>query len=130
MPRQRTVKRKLLPAAINLAALRNGKGLSQGALADKLGTGLSNIARVETGAYAPSVELVMEVVKFFKVSANEFLFGKMDAAEIELQKLFTEIRGLPKAQQDTIRQFLIAFKNKQGVKILTTPVEGPGIDDK
>lgn len=130
MPRQRTVKRKILPAAENLAILRKQKNLSQGALAEKLGTGLSNIARVETGAYAPSVELVMDAVKFFGVNADVFLRGKMTAAEIELQKLFTDIRGLTEVQRDTIRQFLIAFKNKQSVKILTTPVEGPGIDDK
>lgn len=129
MPRQRTVKRKLLPAAINLAVLRKAKGLSQGALADKLGTGLSNIARVETGAYAPSVELVMDAVKFFGVNADVFLRGKMDEAEVELQKLFTDIRGLSEVQRDTIRQFLIAFKNKQSVRFLTTPVEGPGIDN-
>lgn len=130
MPRQRTVKRKLLPAAINLAFLRNKKGLSQGALADKLGTGLSNIARIETGAYAPSVELVMDAVKYFKVNADVFLRGKMDDDETELQQMFTDIRGLTDKQRETIRQFLIAFGNGQQVRFLTTPVEGPGISDK
>ena len=130
MPRQRTVKRKILPAADNLAILRKKKGLSQGALAEKLGTGLSNIARIETGAYSPSVELILAAVKYFKVNADVFLRGKMDDEEIELQQMFTDIRGLTDKQRETIRQFLIAFGNGQQVRFLTTPVEGPGITDQ
>lgn len=58
-----------------LKELRKTKGLSQVALADRLGLSKSTIGAYETGDITPSVEALEMIADFFNVDMN-YLLGK------------------------------------------------------
>lgn len=60
-----------------LKELRKTKGLSQVALADRLGLSKSTIGAYETGDITPSVEALEMIADFFNVDMN-YLLGKED----------------------------------------------------
>jgi transcriptional regulator with XRE-family HTH domain len=58
-----------------IASLRNefgGKGLTQGELAEKVGTTANTISRWELGVYKPSAEDLYKLAKIFSVSISVF----------------------------------------------------------
>lgn len=58
----------------NIKKIREGKGLSQKALADKMGTSQSLIAAFENGTKVPSVRVVAEMAKTLNVTTDEIIF--------------------------------------------------------
>lgn len=59
--------------------LRSEMGLSQGALAGKMGVSRQTINAIETGRYTPSLPLAISLSRFFGKPVEEvFLVGERD----------------------------------------------------
>ena len=68
--------------ASNVKTLRKKKGWSQTDLADKTGTTLSHINKIETGKYKPSFEALVALAKALEVSLDDLVYGQ--AADLEM----------------------------------------------
>ena len=55
----------------DVRALRAGKGLSQGELAQALGVSRQTINSIETGRYIPSLPLALAIARFFYLNVEE-----------------------------------------------------------
>ena len=113
------------PMAAKITALRTKSGLSQQLLADKLGTHLSNVARIEAGKYKPSVEVVEKLMEIFDVTADELIRPprKVSEKERNFDQVTAELRTLdlsPK-QWGTLKTVIGAFKNDQYVLVRFAP---------
>lgn len=80
-----------------LSELRRERGLTQGQLAEKIGTSNKTISRWENGNYMPPVEMLMVLSEFYGVSINEILSGRrldqneaQSAAEENLKSVLEE----------------------------------------
>lgn len=56
-----------------LKGIREKKGMTQGALAKKVGVHLVTISRIETGARQPSMDLLHRLAKALKVKVANLL---------------------------------------------------------
>lgn len=65
-----------------MKTLRKKKGWSQTDLADKTGTTLSHINKIETGKYKPSFEALVALAKALEVSLDDLVYGQ--AADLEM----------------------------------------------
>ena len=59
-----------------LASLRKEKGLTQEALAERIGVTNKTISRWETGTYMPDIEMLLILGEQFDVTVNELLSGE------------------------------------------------------
>ena len=59
-----------------LASLRKEKGLTQEALAERIGVTNKTVSRWETGTYMPDVEMLLILGEQFDVTVNELLSGE------------------------------------------------------
>jgi transcriptional regulator with XRE-family HTH domain len=59
----------------NLAKLRRTLGLSQDALAERLGISVRHMQRVESGKSAPSLPLLLDLYKALKADWNQIFNG-------------------------------------------------------
>jgi putative transcriptional regulator len=50
---------------------REARGLSQGALAEKLGVSRQTVNSIETGRYTPSLPLALRMARFFGTTVEE-----------------------------------------------------------
>ncbi len=113
------------PMAAKIAQLRTDLGLSQQALADKLGTHLSHVARIEGGKYKPSTEVVEKLMDIFSVTADELIRPqrKLTEKERNLDVVMTGLRALNLShkQWGTLKTVIDAFKNDQYVLVRFAP---------
>lgn len=58
-----------------IKALRKAKGLTQAQLAEVLNIADNSLAKIETGARTPSLDLLVDMVKFFEVKLDYIVFG-------------------------------------------------------
>lgn len=58
--------------------LRKDRGWSQGELAEKLGVHTTHVSRLETGRYAPSLELMKKIAELFEVTTDYLLYESVD----------------------------------------------------
>ena len=65
----------------NIKRLRKEKGLSQAGLASKVGCHLSNINRVETGKYIPSLETVAAIANVLEMPIDYLVNGTEEITE-------------------------------------------------
>jgi transcriptional regulator with XRE-family HTH domain len=95
-PRLRAKTREIPPMAEKIADLRRKHGLMQRDLAEKLGVHVSNVARIETGVYPPSLEVIEKLMNLFNVSADEIMSPsrKLTERDLILQQLMADIRTL------------------------------------
>ena len=90
-----------------MAAFRVAKGLSQSALAAKLGMKRDLVAYYERAATNPSLETVQRIADFFGVTVGELLNdtpqgrGKVGAPS-QLEKRIAALRDLPPARQKLV----------------------------
>ena len=87
-----------------LRALRIKAGLTQEELAKYIHTTASNLAKIETGASNPSIDLLYEIRNYFRIPIDYLLYGSStlpdqltDALQTTLVSLVTlerEIRNL------------------------------------
>jgi transcriptional regulator with XRE-family HTH domain len=62
--------------AQRLAAFRKERGLTQQALADRVGVHITQINRYETGDSQPTLDVIRRLAIALTVSADELIFGK------------------------------------------------------
>lgn len=60
-----------------IRSLRKENRLSQEELANKLNVNTDHVGRVETGNRGMSIDLLVEISKYFAVSTDYILFGQM-----------------------------------------------------
>ena len=85
-----------------LKQLRQDKELTQQELADRLSVTRATISSYETSALYPSVEKLIEICRFFNVSAD-YMLGLVDVNLFETQDLTIE-------QENIIRELLYEFR--------------------
>ena len=100
------------PFGRRLAQARKAAGLSQEELAAKLGTTRVNLAYYERKAENPTLEFLNRCAEALKVPASG-LIGEADAAgrrrpgpKSKLEKQLDAVRGLPRAKQKFVSEFL------------------------
>jgi len=55
----------------DVRALRESRGLSQGALGDALGVSRQTVNSIETGKYDPSLPLAIAIARYFESTIEE-----------------------------------------------------------
>ena len=79
----------------NFSILRKKKGLTQEEIAEKLGVSRSAVAKWESGASSPNIELVESIAIYFNVTFDELLCGKMaPLSEITMERLSAQMSEL------------------------------------
>ncbi len=101
-----------------IATLRKEAGLSQQAVADKLGIAQQTYAHYEVGRARMPVSLMPEVAALFGVGADELLglkngIGKRGPTPL-LQKQIERLNSLPKAQQKVVMKMLDGVLSQSG----------------
>jgi transcriptional regulator with XRE-family HTH domain len=102
-----------------MAAFRAAKGLSQSALAEKLGITRDQVVYYERKARNPSIEIVEKAAAFFGVTVGE-LFN--DTAKTKAKpgppsqftQLAERLDQLPRTQQKVVAQMLEGFLKQAG----------------
>ena len=108
MPRQR----KEEPVGNNgfprrLATLRKERGLTQRALAEMVGLGITQMKRYEAGASQPTLEVIRKLSQALRVSADELLFGKAERGpDEELRLQFEAISRFNDDEKKVVRSVL------------------------
>jgi len=74
---------------LRLRTLRTGKRLTQEDLAEKLGVTKASISRYELSAIYPSVEVLIEISKYFDVSVD-YLLGLSEKIDLKMSALTDE----------------------------------------
>ena len=90
--------------ANKIKILRENKGLSQKALADKLGITRSSVNAWEQGISVPSTQYIVELATLFEVSTDYLLNFKNDNA--------INIDGLNDKEVKIILELIYYFKQK------------------
>ncbi len=90
--------------ANKIKILRENKGLSQKALADKLGITRSSVNAWEQGISVPSTQYILELANLFEVSTDYLLNFKNDNA--------INIDGLNDKEVKIILELINYFKQK------------------
>ena len=76
MPRQRKDEPENDGFPQRLSGLRKERSLTQQALAEQVGLGITQMKRYEAGASQPTLEVIRKLSQALRVSADELLFGK------------------------------------------------------
>ena len=94
----------------------SGEGLSQEALANRLGVAANTISRWETGTYRPSVVDLEKISRFFGVSINSFFPSEMASAEEDekLKALLRTARQLHPSDLEELRKYA-EFRRARGI---------------
>lgn len=82
-----------------------GEGLSQEALASKLGVQANTISRWENAQYQPDLRDLDRLARFFGVSILSFFPGERPSAREEVNALFRAIGELPDTDVAELRRF-------------------------
>jgi transcriptional regulator with XRE-family HTH domain len=91
-----------------IRALRLERGLTQKQLADKIGLGKGSISAYEQSAKYPSIEVLINLCKYFNVSAD-YLIGLSDSMEYS-------VSALTDAQLSIIMQLISNFEQHNKLK--------------
>ena len=90
-----------------LASLRKEKGLTQEALAERIGVTNKTISRWETGTYMPDVEMLLILGEQFNVTVNELLCGERLSDEAIRTKSESNIKYLAATNKKRIRKICL-----------------------
>lgn len=71
-----TAAKATMDFATRLAAIRKDKGLTQQALADRVGVHVTQIRRYEAGNSAPTLDVLRELARALSVSADALVFDE------------------------------------------------------
>jgi len=83
----------------------DGQGLSQEALAEKIGTAANTISRWETGTYKPSLDDLDKLSRFFGVSVLEFFPKEEVEQDVQVAALLRAAKELPKEDIEELRKY-------------------------
>ncbi len=89
--------------ANHFKCLRQSKGLNQVQLAEKLGVKKQSISNWENDNIMPSVEMLVKIADFFRVS-TDYLLGREDLSTDGVQLL--DVTGLNSQQIEHIRAII------------------------
>lgn len=81
----------------NIKRLRKEKGWSQAQLADKIGSHLSHVNRIETGKYTPALETVVGIATALDVPVDHLINstdGNVEEIRIEDQQFSERVKLL------------------------------------
>jgi len=87
-----------------LAALRKERGLTQQALAERVGIHVSQVRRYEGGGAQPTLEVIRRLALALSVSADELVFGDTKRGPREDLRLHLEaVQHLDADEQAVVR---------------------------
>ena len=90
-----------------LSTLRKERNLTQQALAEMVGLGISQMKRYEAGASQPTLEVIRRLSQTLRVSADELLFGKAQRGPDEdLRLQFEAISRFNGEEKKVVRSVL------------------------
>lgn len=89
-----------------IAAKRKEKGLTQAALAEKLGITDRAVSKWERGICLPDASIIIELCQILNINANELLLGEMINEKETQQKQDELVKELLEQKQQADRQLL------------------------
>lgn len=93
----------------NLKRARSAKGLSQTALADRVGAGKSTYIGWEHDTNPPPADKLILLAGALEVSVDELLFGENAGISEEMKDLFRRFDNLPPASKANAKLLLRAL---------------------
>ena len=107
-----------------LAAIRKKRGLTQQALADKVGIHVTQIKRYEAGGAQPTLEVFRNIVLSLSVSADTMLFeGNQRGPDEDLRLHFEAVSKLDPQEKAVIKELIEGMLIKHDAKRWTQPQE-------
>jgi transcriptional regulator with XRE-family HTH domain len=90
-----------------LSTLRKERSLTQQALAELVGLGITQMKRYEAGASQPTLDVIRKLSQVLRVSADELLFGKAERGPDEdLRLQFEAISRFSDDEKKVVRSVL------------------------
>jgi transcriptional regulator with XRE-family HTH domain len=102
--------------AKRLERIRTDAGLSQTALADRVGVSQSAISQMEGGERKPSFDMVRVVAKALGVKPSYLLGEEIENLSKEEQMHFRQYRSLPEDARDELRAYAEYLRQKHAKK--------------
>jgi transcriptional regulator with XRE-family HTH domain len=100
-----------------LAALRKERGLTQQALADRIGGHVQQLKRYEAGSSQPTLEVIRKLATALSVSSDQLLFGKDERGpDDDLRLQFEAISGFDEEEKRVVRSLLEGMILKHEVR--------------
>lgn len=90
-----------------LAGLRKDRNLTQQALAEMVGLGITQMKRYEAGSSQPTLDVIRKLSQVLRVSADELLFGRAERGPDEdLRLQFEAISRFNDDEKKVVRSVL------------------------
>jgi transcriptional regulator with XRE-family HTH domain len=90
-----------------LSALRKERNLTQQALADMVGMGITQIKRYEAGSSQPTLDAIRKLATTLRVSADDLLFGRTERGpDQDLRFQFEAIQNFSPEEKKVVRSVL------------------------
>lgn len=102
--------------AKRLERIRTDAGLSQTALAERIGVSQSAISQMESGDRKPSFDMVRQMAKALGVKPSYLLGEEIDDLTKEERTHFRQYRGLPEEARDELRAYAEYLRQKHAKK--------------
>jgi transcriptional regulator with XRE-family HTH domain len=116
-PGGRPPQKEAPPFGRRMAALRRQKGLSQRELGERLGATQKTVDYYERRTLNPTLDVIQKVAEALDVSPAQLIGDGVAPLKISrkagptgrVQKVFEEVSGLPRRQQEKIIEFVTAY---------------------
>jgi transcriptional regulator with XRE-family HTH domain len=90
-----------------LAALRKERGLTQQALADRIGGHVQQLKRYEAGSSQPTLDVIRNLATALSVSSDQLLFGKDERGpDDDLRLQFEAVSRFDEEEKRVVRSLL------------------------
>jgi transcriptional regulator with XRE-family HTH domain len=100
-----------------LTQLRKQRGLSQQALAEAVGIHFTQIRRYEAGTSQPTLNVLRELAKVLRVSADVLLFDEAERGPSdEFRVYFEAVAKLDRSERKVVKEVLDALLLKHDAK--------------
>ena len=107
MPRQGVKDSDHIDFPQRLAALRKERNLTQQALAEAVGMGITQVKRYEAGTSQPTLDAIRKLATTLRVSADDLLFGKTERGpDQDLRFQFEAIQNFSAEEKKVVRSVL------------------------
>ena len=102
-----------------LVGFRKGKGLTQQALADRVGIHVIQIHRYESGASQPSLEVIKKLALALSVTTDSLLFEEDERGPSEdLRLQFEAVQAMSEKDRMVIASLIDAYIKKSQIESL------------
>ena len=98
--------------------LRKNNGLTQQAMADRIGIHVTQVKRYEAGTAQPSLEIIKKIAMSFNTTTDALIFEK-DERQLndDLQRKFEAVQQMSDEDQATIKSLLEGMILKHQAKL-------------